>query len=215
MKKSTISIMLIMSMMLTWLPASALVENEIESYAASVDSETSIIWDGSIADSYAGGSGTSGDPYQIATAEQLARVANQVNSGSENGKYYRLLDDIYLNDVSTVDLWDAEAPENKWVPIGSDSMSFSGDFDGDGHSIYGLYISTDNDYQGLFGSIAGSSTISNLSIEASYISGGSYTGGICGYSNSGLRDCHNGAIVKGVNYVGGIVGWAESAGGLV
>lgn len=172
------------------------------------------IWDGTIADSYGGGKGTSNSPYLIKTAAQLARVAEQTNNGAESGKYYKLTADIYLNDTSSVASWDAAGPDYTWTPIGNSSAKFSGTFDGYNHVIYGLYISTNNDYQGLFGSVSANSPISNLSIEESYIKGGNYVGGICGYSISGLRNCHTKATVHGNNYVGGAVGSIGNPGGL-
>jgi len=213
MRKRVLSMLLVFCMILTWLPTSALAVDAAQPYATPANTDASTIWDGSVADSYAGGSGTSGDPYLIATAEQLARVADQVNSGAESGKSYRLLNDIYLNGVSSVNIWDTVVPQNKWVPIGSASTLFSGVFDGAGYSVQGLYISTADTYQGLFGSVTSSGPISNLSIEESYINGGNYVGGICGYSSSSLSNCHNGATVIGGSYVSGIVGGVGNPGG--
>lgn len=67
MKKRLLSALLALCMALTLLPTAVF---------SAVDSGAFSIWDGSVADNYAGGSGTSDDPYQIATAEQLAKLAN-------------------------------------------------------------------------------------------------------------------------------------------
>ena len=83
-------------------------------------------WDGSIADSYASGSGTSADPYVIKTAAQLKKL---VTDPETEGKFYVL------------ENW-AKAPvANKWVePAAISGVNFKGKFDGQGHKIFGLYI---------------------------------------------------------------------------
>jgi hypothetical protein len=111
-----------------------------------------IPWDGSIAESYNGGNGTSGNPYQIATAEQLAFLAQQTNDGSGGDAYYVLTDDIILNDGDSL----------LWTPIGS-IRTFTGVFDGDGHVISGLYINGQKT-SGLF-AITENATIINVSLE--------------------------------------------------
>lgn len=209
------SVLLVCCLVVGILPMRVFATAESEETAA----ETTVIWDGTIADAYAGGSGTEKAPYLIKTAEQLARISEQVNSGEESGKYYMLSCDIYLNDVSSVDLWEDVAPQNEWTPIGNAETAFSGNFDGNGYTIYGLYISTEEDYQGLFG-IAGSSTIKNIGVEDSYIKGGSYVGAICGERNSEsggseqVIDCYSSAYVTGTDYVGGILGYYAGIGTL-
>ena len=68
-------------------------------------------WNGTIAESYDGGDGTSANPYQIATAEQLALLAQQTNEGIGGDAYYIMTSDICLNANLNVN------PLN-WVPIG-------------------------------------------------------------------------------------------------
>ena len=55
-------------------------------------------WDGTVAEAYAGGDGTPENPYQIATAEQLALLAQQTNDGIGGNAYYMLTDNICLNE---------------------------------------------------------------------------------------------------------------------
>ena len=58
-------------------------------------------WNGTVATAFAGGTGTSADPYQIRTAEQLAYLAQQVNGGNAySGTYFKLMEYIILNDES-------------------------------------------------------------------------------------------------------------------
>lgn len=118
------------------------------------------------AEAFAGGTGTESDPYQIATAEQLALLYENTRRlekdetetlGSSTARYdfsaawYVLTADIALNDTADFDQWAEKAPEYGWQPI----ETFRGHFDGQGHTISGLYIyntETDTDV-GLFGSL--------------------------------------------------------------
>ncbi len=128
-------------------------------------------WDGSIATSFAGGSGTEDDPYQIATGAQIAYLATLIN-GSSNSTYcscyYILTADIDLNNIS-------------WTPIGYVSLyCFKGTFDGDGHIISNLYMSSTSLYGGLFGMVR-VATIKNVTLSNCNITGYMYSGGIVGY----------------------------------
>ena len=85
-------------------------------------------WNGTVAESYADGDGTPENPYQIATAEQLALLAQQTNNGTGGDVNYMLTNDIVLNDGDSL----------LWTPIGNTGV-FTGVFDGNGHIISGLY----------------------------------------------------------------------------
>lgn len=92
---------------------------------------------------FAGGTGTSGDPYQITTPAELASISSYLGSGN-SGVYFELMNDIDLN----------VSPYNSgsgWTPLGTSSSYFYGHFDGGGHTISNLYISRSGTYQGLFG----------------------------------------------------------------
>ena len=147
---------------------------------------TGEIWDGTYADSYAGGSGTAGDPYLIETAEQLARmvgydVLTNYTGNIENGsadKYYKLTADIYLNDVSSPE-WYNNSGLNEWYS--STASRFCGNFDGNGHTIKGLYFAPDAANAGLFPVIAAWNSdlyFKNITIADSYISASSMAGAI-------------------------------------
>ena len=80
------------------------------------------VWDGSVAESFAGGSGTAENPYQIANGAQLAKLAQDVNGGKNYaGTYFVLTADILLNDIDGWENWGSTAPANPWTPIGSGS----------------------------------------------------------------------------------------------
>ena len=87
----------------------------------------------------------------------------------------------------------------KWTPI----KNFMGTFEGNNHSIRGIYVNEDTDYVGIFGQTG---TIKNLTIKNSCIIGQNYVGGIAGLPYN-LENCHNeGGMVTGFSSVGGIGG---------
>lgn len=128
----------------------------------------------SYANSYAGGDGSKTNPYEIATAEQLAKLARDVNNGNTPqaflGKYFKLTADIDLSD-------------GIWMPIGKyynkgygngDNRLFFGKFDGNGHVIKNMHIQWEGTEAwsawGLFSTLQGASstnltTVTNLIIE--------------------------------------------------
>ncbi len=163
-------------------------------------------WNGTVATGFDGGSGTEGDPYQIADGEQLAYLATLVNGtkNSSTGKYYVLTADIDLNDQA-------------WTPIGTSSTyRFEGVFNGSGYSVTGLSIDSSKSYQGLFGYIS-SARISNLTVDGEINISGSaqYTGGITGYAAvSTIENCESRVNISTYGYdAGGIAGYAGAASG--
>ena len=169
------------------------------------------VWDGTVADSFAGGSGAAEDPYLIADGAQLARFAAIVNGTNDMARNTaacgKLTADILLNDISDWENWnETTAPANTWTPIGNNSQPFTGTLDGDGHSVSGIYISTAN-YQGLVGYLYNGGTLQNLGVKASYIKGGYRVGGLCGWNDGTVTNCYNTGNVTGNDYVGGVCGY--------
>ena len=180
------------------------------------------VWDGTIAESYAGGTGTEADPYLIETPQQLARVvgydvltdytANIANGST--GKYYKLTADIYLNDVTASD-WYTKSGLNEWY-TGTESR-FCGSFDGDGHTIRGLYFASDAGYAALFPIIDSwedNRYFKNIRIADSYICGSSMAGAVAGrgYGNNNktfyFQNCFvDDSVVINVTNVGGTAPW--------
>ena len=165
---------------------------------ANVYSEGRGVWDGTIADSFAGGDGSEDNPYQIETAMQLAKVTEK----HSDDMHYVLIGDIFLNDIESEE-WYTEDNINIWTSIDN----FNGTFDGQGHSIYGLYGGS------LFGRASG--IIQNICIENSFVFSGyeSYVGAIAGYA-SRISGCSNRGIVQAngtdtIVYAGGIAGYAD------
>ena len=166
----------------------------------------------------------SGGVYQIGTASELIWFANAVNSGSQSIKG-KLTADIQLNTAGST--------ANKWTPIGTQESPFCGTFDGDGHTVSGVYVDSGIDCAGFFGSVVMPSeynedsdvpekmtsefvlqhtrtSIKNIKITNAEIHGGYSVGGLVGYAeNLGISDCSFDGKVYGTgNSIGGIVGWS-------
>lgn len=169
------------------------------------------VWDGSVAESFAGGSGTAEDPYLIADGAQLKRFAAIVNGTDgmtqNTAACGRLTADILLNDTTNWTSWETTAPANTWTPIGNSwENQFIGILDGDGHSVSGIYINSGTDYQGLVGVLGEGGTLQDLGVKASYIKGVNQVGGLCGWNFGTVTNCYNTGSVAGNGLVGGLVG---------
>lgn len=169
------------------------------------------VWDGTTAKNFACGAGTKLSPYVILTAEQLAKLSFVIgaNDKAYQGKYYKLGADIVLNKGKIIDdkggLVADSAKLHKWTPIGNSSVSFTGLFDGDGHSVSGMFINTTSTHNGLFGNSSG--TVQNVTVENSWVSGGKYTAGVVGSNIGTVQNSTNLASVSGKEEcVGGVVG---------
>lgn len=137
--------------------------------------------------------------FEINTAEQLAGLAELVSA-------FKVFDEtIVIKLTADIDLGNRE-----WTPIGGDSnWSFDGTFDGQGHTISGLYINNSSQYQGLFGYIDSSAIVQNLIVTGSVTTSKEYTGGIVGRSprNKGtVRNCGFYGTVTATGISGGVVG---------
>jgi hypothetical protein len=161
----------------------------------------------SISSYFGDGSGIEDSPYIITTKEQLEWFSLLVYASWDfNNEYLKLGANIMLNDTTNWQNWNENTTGLKqWIPIGpSQTNSFRGTFDGNGHVISGVYISSTNDYQGLFGYIPGGN-IKNLGLKASYIKGNSSVGGLVGFQGR-ITNSYSMANVSGNRNVGGLVG---------
>ena len=134
-------------------------------------------WDGSVAASFSGGSGTADDPWKISNGSELAYLASVVNSNGSatNGKYYILTADIDLGG-------------REWTGIGNQNdagKAFKGKFDGNGKVITGFAIEEERDYRpGLFGRLDGGAVVKNLTVHGCIRAGSkknnnNYSGLLC------------------------------------
>jgi len=211
--KKILSIFLVMAMVITLMPGISL-------QARATEASTSL----SVVDTTNAYAATS-NPLAISSAGDLAYLAQQVNSGgtitytdsvgaantiTASSASYKLTANLVMNEnASNYANWDTYYPFNTWSPIGSETYNFGGVFDGDGHTVSGLYINTTSTYRGLFGYISGSGVmVKNVGVIDSYIKGGSYTAGVVGANNGGtVQNCYNTGIVSGDTMAGGVVGY--------
>lgn len=130
------------------------------------------VWDGTVAAGFAGGTGKVDDPWLISNAAELAYFASISTGWNTNaGKYFKLTNDIYLNDVSDPN-WYSGTNLNSWM-----LKIFTGTLDGDGHIIHGIYITEatsaadgrTTQFAGFADEISFNASIKNLGIEDSYI----------------------------------------------
>ena len=216
MKKKILSLLVTMGLAASLVPVS-------------VFADGTEVWDGSVAESFAGGKGTKDDPYQIATGSQLAYFAKKVNAEEYGEKYA----DTYFELTEDIDLGGKE-----WTPVGEtvadlimgghEYFVFSGNFDGNGYTIKNLTIGTETspysgDVCGLFGATSG--TIEDVVLENVSINyvGGNHSSGygfrmggaLVGYSMGDIVNCtvigldmkagSDGSYVA-LNSIGGLVG---------
>lgn len=161
----------------------------------------------------------SDDVYEISNAGQLYWFANLVNTGISNANA-TLTDNIVVNDTTGWNSWNSETTGlRNWMPIGNETTSYTGTFNGNGHTISGLYCSLSSDYVGLFGAIS-KTTVANVGLEKAYIHGGNMVGSICGHCegtingdnlDGGIVNCYNTGNVDGADNVGGICGYSSNA----
>ena len=150
--------------------------------------------------------------YEIYTADHLYWFASQVNGGSTSINA-KLMADIVVNE----NVLKADGTLNgdgsnfrAWMPIGDSANRYWGSFVGNGKTISGLYINTDENGVGLFG-YTGEAILYNITVVDSYIRGGNYVGGIVGYNDNGfIQSCTNAATVDGTGSVGGIIGYSDN-----
>ena len=140
--------------------------------------------------------------YTVYNADGLMNVAELVNGGKT---------DINITLDKNIDL-----TGKGWTPIGTDyDNSYTGTFDGGGHTITGLTVTTNDKYAGLFGYIGNAGTVKNVVMEGVLITsnnGSSQAGGVAGFSRGTIENCSVSGSVSGTVYVGGVVGaqWGGS-----
>jgi hypothetical protein len=155
--------------------------------------ETPVIW---------AGTGTKDAPFIIKSTTDLDQLAIDVNAGkSYSGKYFKLGADITYS--HTTEWNDVTSTEKNYTSIGrydytdNKEKSFCGHFDGDGHTVSGIRIYEDNgdNYPGLFGMLGSGAEVKNVTVTDTRIYGDNRCGGIAGYSNGNITNCHVSATV--------------------
>lgn len=157
--------------------------------------------------------GTKDAVYEISNAGQLYWFAGLVNgtlSGVAQNKSANavLTADIVVNaNVLKSDGTLNEGTFKEWTPIATSASPYTGIFDGQNHTISGLYFNQENSYDvGLFGRNNGK--IANAGILDSYFYGTSKVGGVCGNNYTGtISNCYNTGSVSGIGTAGGVSGY--------
>ena len=140
--------------------------------------------------------------YTVYNADGLLNIAELVNGGKT---------DINITLDKNIDLTGKD-----WTPIGTSfDNSYTGTFDGGGHTITGLTITTKDQFVGLFGYLNRAGTVKNVVMEGIQITsnhGSSQAGGVVGFSRGTIENCSVSGSVSGTVYVGGVVGaqWGGS-----
>ena len=134
--------------------------------------------------------------YTVTSADGLMNIAKLVNGGKT---------DINITLDTDIDL-----TGKNWTPIGTSfSNKYTGTFDGGGHTIKGLTVTTNDQFVGLFGSIGNAGTVKNVMMEGVQITknhSSGFAGGVAGYSDGTIENCSVSGSVSGTVYVGGVVG---------
>ena len=156
--------------------------------------------------------------YQIANAGQLYWFAAYVNTYDYDNATYPnvaanavLTADITVNegDVAGCDGTKAEGWRD-WTPIAPNTATYAGKFDGQGHTISGLYFNNEEeDYVGIFGQLCDGGEIQNVGLKNSYFRGRNYIGGVVGKNNGTVENCYNTGNVVGDKWVGGVCGYND------
>ena len=141
--------------------------------------------------------------YTVTSADGLLNVAELVNGGKT---------DINITLDKNIDLTGKD-----WTPIGTSfDNSYTGTFDGGGHTITGLTITTKDQFVGLFGYLNRAGTVKNVVMEGIQITSNHMfgnTGGVAGFSWGTIENCSVSGSVSGTKCVGGVVG-AQKAGSI-
>ena len=160
------------------------------------------------------GDGSTGNPYIITKAEELAWFRDQVNNG-KNKICAKIANDVEVIDMSKVcHAADAskKIEELSWVPIGNDAKKYQGTFDGNGKTITNLYINAIKENMGIgFFGYTLQSKIKNLTFENANVTNTySHTGVLVGYAGYGSTlqniKISNTCQMKGGTFTGGIAG---------
>ena len=165
-------------------------------------------------DGTATNAGTASNPYAISSAQDLANLSYLVNNGTTySGKFFEMTDDIVIN-YGTFDASGTFTPTvggtavKSWTPIGKQTATFRGTFDGAEYSVNGIYTNNASNAQGLFGWTSTGASLKNIEIKDAYINGTGFDGGVAGYAlGTAITNCVNkGIITSSADYAGGIVG---------
>jgi hypothetical protein len=154
------------------------------------------------AEQFAGGSGTEGDPYQIADWGQLNNARNHLD------KYFVLVNNLNSSTVGYSKLASPTANGGKgWQPIGGIDSHFTGTFDGQGHEIHNLFINRpDEERVALFASVHTGGTVKDVGVVNGTINGYDFVGSLVASNGGTVSNSYSSGSVMGHGGMGGLVG---------
>jgi len=179
------------------------------------------VWDGTADISWYTGDR---DSYDISTAEQLAGLAQLCDEAAHEDRFrgvtINLTADIVLNDTKNFKNWGKKAPKNKWNPIGKQGSAimgycpFAGVFNGNGHTITGMYVENTEygfwgvtDRAGFFECICGAA-VTDLKFNKAYVASSGPAGVVAGISES--------SFVSGIQVINSkVISYDGAAGGVI
>ena len=148
------------------------------------------------------GNGTPENPYIISDYSDLVTLSQLIAEETDAhyaGASYR----VSVKSI-TVDATGGQT----FIPIGSETKPFTGNFDGNGVIISGLTVDSNDDYVGLFGYVGAGAVISEVGLyKADIATNFRYAGGIAGYNAGSISSCFVHGSISGLQRVGGIAGY--------
>lgn len=149
-----------------------------------------------------GQQGTSENPYIISDYSDLVTLSQLIAEETDShyaGAYYR----VSVKSI-TVDATGGQT----FIPIGSETKPFTGNFDGNGVIISGLTVDSNDSYVGLFGYVGEGAVISEVGLyKADIATNYYYAGGLAGYNEGNISSCFVHGSISGLQRVGGIAGY--------
>ena len=161
--------------------------------------------------------------YLIKSEKDLAFLSWTIYNNKAYNNHVSSSSQFFYSGITFKQTKDLDLSAYYWQPIGrSSSRCFSGNYDGDGHTVSGVYTpygrgSSFSD-KGLFGVVQGQSstnkaTIQNIGVINSFIQGEDNIGGVVGIATYStiITNCYNTGTVSGSNQVGGVAGDASNS----
>lgn len=171
-------------------------------------------WDGQTATGFDGGNGSFLDPYLIRTVGQLRLAISNTTNYNKEGMYFKLTNDLFINKHLLQTNEEPRSDAHQWT-----TANFAANLDGDGHTIYGLYVKDDDcaseSAHGLFATLTGK--VSRLAVVDSYVWAGGTANEICAGTICGVLTGDDGALEQCVTHgrvlsdgiAGGMVGTVD------
>jgi hypothetical protein len=154
---------------------------------------------------FAGGDGSAANPFRIENWHHLNNVRGHLTS------HFILMNDLDSTTAGFAELASSTADAGRgWLPIGTDALRFTGNFNGQGHEIRDLFINrpgTDVRNTGLFGIVGGAGVVRNVSVVNVNVTGFGRVGGLVGYNLGTVSHSSASGSVSGSWGIGGLVGF--------